>query len=331
MTTLPIAAALLLGAATARAEGDKPILLYLPERDWALSITAPGFDVDGLDVRPGNLQASVRAAGGEGLERFGLSAFVEVVAGVKDAKGCRAFYGAKHDAWARKTRGDMKMTKRKLSEKGKQARSEHFIETYRGQPVHQKHVNAYLRKDGTCIDVHISALEHGPSDDKVLEKVLMSLRWTVPGAGKPAWMTAFVTAASMAARRDRKGAVSAYLEAKAGAAKDPKATEIDLAMLDKGLGENYLAMDDAGSAYPALSSAARVLKDDPGVFYNLACASSMLGRMAEARRSLEACYSVASKRGRLRHYLDLTVRDSQLAAFRASPEFKALANDPRIR
>lgn len=331
MAILPIAAALLFCSAPVRAEGAKPFLLYLPERDWALSITAPGFDVTGLDVRPGNSQASVRAAGGEGLERFGLSAFVEVVPDVKDAKGCRAFYGAKHDAWAKKARDEMEMTKRKLSEKGKQARSEHFIETYRGQTMHQKHVNAYLRKDGTCIDVHISALDHRASDDKVFEKVLMSLRWTVPGAGKPAWMTAFVTAASMAARRDSKGAVSAYLEAKAGAAKDPKATEMDLAMLDKGIGENYLAMDDADNAYPALSSAARVLKDDPGVFYNLACASSMLGRMAEAKRSLEACYSEASKRGRLRHYLDLTVRDSQLAPFRASPEFKALANNPQIR
>jgi tetratricopeptide (TPR) repeat protein len=331
MTILPIAAALLLGAMSARAQGNKPVLVYLPERDWALSLTAPGFVLEGLDVSPGQDRASIRAAGGPGLERFGLSAYVEVIPDAEDAAGCRAFYGARHDAWEKKSRGEMVMTKRKLSTKGKQARSEHFIESYRGQRMHQKHVNAYLRKDGACIDVHISALEHRPADDKVFEKVLMSLRWAAPGEGKPAWMTAFVTAASRAERRDREGAVAAYLEARAGAAKDPKATETDLAMLDKGLGENYLAMDDARNAHPALSAAARVLKDDPSVFYNLACASSMLGRMAEAKRSLEACYSEASKRGRLRRYLDQTVRDPQLAAFRASPEFKALADDPQLR
>jgi hypothetical protein len=334
-----------LAPAASAAPAAEPWSLSLPGRSWALQLTAAGFESGGVSA-PDARRASLSAKGGEGLERFALSAFVEPFSGVSDAEGCRDVFVARYRQMAAQ-RPDMKTTRPKFSKKGKQARSEYFIEEYSGQVLHQKHVNAYLFKDGTCIDVHVSALGYEPADAKVFERVLMSLRWGKPvpvraaaeaaaapesarGAPKNmrGWMAIMLRGAAAGQRGDSRTAIREYSAAREAALQDPKTTDMDMAQIDKALGGTYLEVNDAKNASIALRSSVRVLHDDTSVLFNLACAASMLGRMEDADRSLRACFAAARDQGRLERYRRQASTDPQLAAYRASPLYAALAAGP---
>ncbi|MBI3505033.1 MAG: hypothetical protein HY059_09345 [Proteobacteria bacterium] len=303
----------------------KTLQLYLPEHEWVLQLTAAGFEPNGLELSQDGTQASLSAAGaGKSLARFNLSAYVEVVADAKDAAACRSFYLARYEEHEKRNAGVMKTTQRKLGGTSTLARSEYFIETFRGATVHQKHVNAFLRRGDACIDVHVSATGFAAQDGRRIEAILKSIKFVKPSGSKAPWAAHMISGAALAGRRDMDGALREYRAARAAASSDRAATPTDFAMIDKGLGEVYLALNDGKRADGPLRSAAKTLADDPSVLFNLACSSSMLGKMADAERALKACLTAAKPRGRLQHYVQAALSDPQLAAFRSSPEFQVM-------
>ena len=43
--------------------------------------------------------------------------------------------------------------------------------------VNQKNINAYIYRDGTCIDIHISKVDYSQEDDRYFEAVLDAIRF----------------------------------------------------------------------------------------------------------------------------------------------------------
>ena len=54
------------------------------------------------------------------------------------------------------------------------------IPKQRTAPLQQQNINAYLYRDGACIDVHISKVDSGPQDEPLFANVLKGIRFDEP-------------------------------------------------------------------------------------------------------------------------------------------------------
>jgi tetratricopeptide (TPR) repeat protein len=160
-----LVALLMLGAANAMAEGG--LKLTLPDLDWALRISSPGFDVESGAMRPDGLATKVMAVNNS--TGMVMSAFIEPAQTGGDSRVAREYYsnGLKESP--------PKEDDIAFSEDGEAAILEYFIREYRGVPINQRHVNVYYVRDGFWIDVHLSKTECADSDKWLFDDVLASI------------------------------------------------------------------------------------------------------------------------------------------------------------
>jgi hypothetical protein len=177
----------LLGATAAAAQENRAasIKLSLPSTNWGLEIPATGFAILRDATRPdGNvryLSADDRARG------LNLSVFLERMPRSENAKQCREFY------WERLRKSPAMMDQVKLSERGEIAVLEYTDKNpgrllpedarKKFEGLEHRHLNAYLAKDGVCIDIHLSKVLK-PSEGVSFNFILDGVRFS--GAAKPA-------------------------------------------------------------------------------------------------------------------------------------------------
>jgi hypothetical protein len=143
-----------------------PLRVALAGRAWAVLVDLPGFAM----FRP-------RASGdGTGLIVLGQSPDAGIVAsvilraagGAGDAAACRAADLQRIRAGAPGV-GEVR-----LAEAGEAARAAYLVA---GESAPQAHAHAWLFRDGTCANVHVSRIGPGAEDAARLEAILGSVRF----------------------------------------------------------------------------------------------------------------------------------------------------------
>jgi hypothetical protein len=184
--------AFLLGATSAAAQENRAasIKLSLPNTTWGVEIPATGFTILREATHPdGNarsLSADDRARG------LNLSVFLERMPRSENAKQCREFY------WERLRKSPAMMDEVNVSERGQMAVLEYTDKNparllpedvrkkFEGIKLEHKHLNAYLAKDGVCIDIHLSKVlkpGEGVSFNSILDGVRLN-RAAAPAAAQ---------------------------------------------------------------------------------------------------------------------------------------------------
>jgi hypothetical protein len=164
--------------------GGDTVALWLPGRPWLLRLDLPGFFLNVNEAAPDGVGRNVAAAN----EATGVTVtvFLEPVGGATDPAACRDRYWTKY--W--------KEAEGKVIQKSDVAESslvgftttEYVIHRIpdsllpkelahlRGKDLNQKHVNAYLGREGACADVHLSKMNFRPEDERLFEAVLKGVR-----------------------------------------------------------------------------------------------------------------------------------------------------------
>jgi hypothetical protein len=158
--------------AVGAAQADDSLLIAVPGQDWALSVTP-------LHVEFGPPESSSDGtriwADGDGVEEpgFSITVIVRQTSGAGAAEDCRAV------ALERLARRGYEPA---LTLRGGMALAEYSIDQYRGVPVRQRRLDAFLFRDGYCIDVGLSMLDFESRDRNLFNAILHSIRFVDPPA-----------------------------------------------------------------------------------------------------------------------------------------------------
>jgi tetratricopeptide (TPR) repeat protein len=164
----PAALALALLATHVHA-GEGTQKLALPGKSWSLLIDLPNFEQDRIETRPDGKGVMIQASHRD----YGVvaSVFLESRPDLDSTEAC------KEDYWSRSARAPLPKSGIKFGAQGSLA-TVHWKLGNEGDAFQQRHVNAYLYRDGVCADVHLSKFPAAPSDEKAFAAVLDTLRFS---------------------------------------------------------------------------------------------------------------------------------------------------------
>jgi hypothetical protein len=146
--------------------------LPVPGRTWAVEIALPNFNVrhDALsaDGRARKLRADIESEG-----------YVVTVT-IAPASTPRVSSKDLRDLAAERVRAETTVRREnfKTSEYKQTPTIEYLVRDFKGQPVNQKHLNAYVSRDNVWIDIHFSKSFFRDGDEKLFHAVLDSLKFT---------------------------------------------------------------------------------------------------------------------------------------------------------
>lgn len=177
VTVLFLSQTLAFLAAPLRSADAKEIYrLSLPDRDWAMTLTAP-------NLRLGVIEHSLRYRNGTPVAYFMgedppnrriVSAWIQPAEGAVDAEACRKklWYRTEHKGVSKTiireaTRGEWKTVEYTATKKVRRTKSRRRDRVYRS-----RHLRAYLAKEGVCIDVNITDLSGGKETKLSLSRTL---------------------------------------------------------------------------------------------------------------------------------------------------------------
>ncbi|HEV8200284.1 MAG TPA: hypothetical protein VGS03_09705 [Candidatus Polarisedimenticolia bacterium] len=145
----------------------------LPGKDWTLAMDLPGFLLERQDTRPDGATAMLMAHN----DATGMTVFAYVTREPKD----RSVDECKRHYWGLTASSPFRKDDVHQVTKGEMLAVHFVIPELQGRPIRQKNVIAYLYRDGTCMDVHLTK---GPydrqADEPLFSAVLDSIR-IVPG------------------------------------------------------------------------------------------------------------------------------------------------------
>jgi hypothetical protein len=164
---------LLAAAAFGQDAGDRNVRrLLVPGRTWAVEIALPNFDVrhDALsaDGRARKLRADIESEG-----------YVVTVT-IAPASTPRVSSKDLRDLAAERVRAETTVRREnfKTSEYKQTPTIEYFVRDFKGRPVNQKHLNAYVSRDNVWIDIHFSKSSFRDGDERLFHAVLDTLKFT---------------------------------------------------------------------------------------------------------------------------------------------------------
>lgn len=146
-----------------------PITLALPNRGWALEIQAAGFATQRDETREDGNARYFYATNSD--SNLNMSVLLEKTPSSQSRTHCRAYY------WENlKKRSPLKMDDVRMSDPGHVAVLEYMVKQYQDLQVEQKNLNAYLAKDGVCVDIHLSKVQFRSGEESLFTAVLDGLR-----------------------------------------------------------------------------------------------------------------------------------------------------------
>ncbi len=143
--------------------------IAVPEKNWTLEVSLPGFFVTRNAVSPDNQSGRLDAE----IESEGFRLTIMWVKTVEKgtSKELRDLASNKlkqtpieKDGFAPSEYKDFPML-------------EYLVKEFRGVKLNQKHYNAYIAKDGVWIDFHLSKVEFKPGDEKRFFALLDSVKF----------------------------------------------------------------------------------------------------------------------------------------------------------
>ncbi|MEI9813766.1 MAG: hypothetical protein WDO18_14470 [Acidobacteriota bacterium] len=145
---------------------DAPLRISLPNKSWALQLSASGF--------------TIRMNGPKASGRWGLLAEngVSVISVTLEQVSKAANLSTCRDDILRRghPQGLYTVKGSKLKQRGDMLILEYTIEELQGQSINEKNVRACLPKDDVYIDIHLSKASFEPADQAKLDAILDSVR-----------------------------------------------------------------------------------------------------------------------------------------------------------
>jgi hypothetical protein len=251
-----------------------------------------------LDVGPSPWLSKVRPDGVEtglmAMERpdnLLITAFLQKVNFPASAESCRNHW------WGQSRKAKIKRSNVLEPEvKDGIARVEYMVHEFKGRPLEQKAVHAYMGSGNLCAEIHLSQIEFQPEDQKLFEEVLATARLLPDEAGDEqpvisAELTSYVGKASRYyLQKDYSSAATFYQKA------------LDMEKQKRTLNNDMfrVVVDNLGMAY-AISGNLNKAKETfaygigqdpeyPLFYYNLACTFGEMGKMEEALEQLRLAY-----------------------------------------
>lgn len=167
---LGAAAAILAAGATAPSGAAESGWLPAPGGAWGVRFDLPGFEI---------VQPAAAPAGGPDRLLYGLnpatglevSVTLEPVPKGAGPEDCRDHYAR----LGRKRSRVQRVAVEKRRE-GDAAIASYLMEGWQDGMMRQKHLNAYLARDGVCVDIHLSKDRYQWMDDDLFKRALAAIR-----------------------------------------------------------------------------------------------------------------------------------------------------------
>jgi hypothetical protein len=157
--------------------------LSLPGQAWTLEIPADELAIEGDLTRPDGKARGLAAQDPTGLA---MTVLLEANQGAT-SQACRDLY------WQRlKSQSPVTMDGVKMTERGPVALVEYVVREHQGVRLDQKHLNAYLGKAGTCVDIHLSKARATPADERRMMAMAIGARFRDAGSPGATGQTYFV-------------------------------------------------------------------------------------------------------------------------------------------
>jgi len=161
-------------AAVARQGGGGDVRrLSIPGEKWAMQVTLPGFVVKQDELRGDGKGRRILA--GDEARGYVVSIFLEPIPDNKTAAELRDW-----DATGYK-KSPLKSTDFKSAEYKQIPTLEYMIKEFQGQPVNQKHLNAYIVHAGFWAHVHLSKVNWRAGDEKLFYDIVDSVKFAEDG------------------------------------------------------------------------------------------------------------------------------------------------------
>ncbi len=144
--------------------------ITLEGKSWSLLFKIPGFHIDVENSRSDGSGAGMRAIHDD--TGVLVSVFLELSPEFHSAEECRDHY------WARTVKGTVRRTNIEFRRTETMAVVESMVKDFQGTPVMQKNINAYLFRDGVCIDVQVSKVFYEPDEEALLTAILDTVRFS---------------------------------------------------------------------------------------------------------------------------------------------------------
>lgn len=166
--TVPICLLNVPPAARAADTVPETVILTLPHLKWVLEIETPDMVLEQKKITDSKDAARLFAHNEE--TGMNMSAFLEKADHPGDAKECRAFY------WEHAKKSPFKKDDFSMSESGGMAILQYLVKEFAGLEVRQKHMNAYLSRDGHWMDIHLSKVKFKPGEELLFKNILDQIR-----------------------------------------------------------------------------------------------------------------------------------------------------------
>jgi tetratricopeptide (TPR) repeat protein len=259
---LSIALALMSTVAVVSSAGEehapRPLTLTYPGLEWCLTVHPGALHMDEKSLRD-DLKGAMLAASNEASGLM-MTIYLERQAQSKDSNACRDHY------WAPLKQNPPQEENVTMYERGEMAMLEYMLNEPGGHPIHQKNLDAYIARDGACIDIHVSKVQYKPVDRVLFDDVLKGI-----GFRKVDSYDHLGLASYFYTKKDYKSAIGEYRMSIDLEAKEPR--------MEKN--EWRVAVDNMGMAYGVSGDLTRAketfvygLSKDPQYpmfYYNLAC------------------------------------------------------------
>lgn len=144
--------------------------LSLPGKSWSLLIDLPGFKRDDQGTRPDGSGTMIQASNKK--TDLVASVFLESRPDLDSTEACKADY------WGKASKSPLPKSEVQHVTIGSMAAVHWLVREYRGLPLMQKNINAYLYRDSVCIDVHLSKVTYESKDEALFTTVLTSVRFS---------------------------------------------------------------------------------------------------------------------------------------------------------
>ncbi len=142
--------------------------IRLPGMAWSIALELPGFMVVKKGTSRDKSSAMMRAENvSTGVV---ISIFLDRERKPLNSSECRDKY------WKKALRSPAQKTGVESSRIGQIAVGEYMIESFGGQQMMQKHVNAYMGVDNVCVDIHLSKIQYTDEDARLFSAILDSVQ-----------------------------------------------------------------------------------------------------------------------------------------------------------
>jgi len=261
------------------------------EEKWYLKVNVESMTLEGQKLIPENGIPETGLFYYDKGAGTGLSAFISRL-NLKSASQCREHYYK-----LMKNANDPLVTNYKKTKYKKNFLIEKFVKGPEGMVINQKHVNAYFKKNGNCIDIHLSKTNYKPEDEKWFQSMIDSVKIV---NGRPETKVSLpnpktsleygLVGNDFFNKKDYANAIINYR----------KAVNLDKEKHDLDATSFVVIVDSLGMAYGITEDYARAITnyeygistyyDYPMFYYNLACTYGEKGNAVKANDNLSNAY-----------------------------------------